>query len=83
MGEVFETLNRLKWTGRLERSAIAFVHRGAPGDIKVISGRQVTEIKRGHLCYSAGGGETFIPLHRLREIALDGEPLWKKSTGKG
>jgi len=83
MGEVFETLNRLKWTGKLEHGAISFAHRGAPGDMKVISGRQVTEIKRGHLCYCAGSGETFIPLHRVREIMLDGESLWKKDTRKG
>ncbi len=83
MGEVFETLNRLKWTGRLERSAIAFAHRGAPGDIKLISGGQVTEIKRGRICYGAGRGETVIPLHRIREIRLDGETLWKKGIKKG
>lgn len=80
---VFQTLNRLKWTGMLERCSVLFVHRGAPGDRKAISGRQITEIKRSYLHYKDGRGETFIPLHRVVEIKMDGETVWKRRTRSG
>jgi uncharacterized protein (UPF0248 family) len=79
----FDTLNRLKWTGKLDRSEIVILHRGAPGDRRVIGGSKVTEVKRSHFCYEEGGRERFIPLHRVMEIRLDGETVWKRSTGKG
>ena len=80
---VFQTLNRLKWTGMLERCSALFVHRGAPGDRKAISGRQITQIKKSYLYYKDSRGETFIPLHRVFEIKLDGETVWKRNTRKG
>jgi uncharacterized protein (UPF0248 family) len=79
----FETLNRLKWTGKLGRCEVIILHRGAPGNKKVIDGAQITGLKRDHFCCGQGGRESLIPLHRVLEIRLDGEVIWKRNTAKG
>lgn len=79
----FNTLNRLKWTGKLDGAEIVIRHRGAPQETKVIAGSKVTQVKKSHFYYEDGGRESFIPLHRVLEIRLGGETIWKRSTGRG
>jgi uncharacterized protein (UPF0248 family) len=76
----FETLNKLKWTNKLAKAEIVFVHRGAENDMKAVSGGKITEVKRSHFCYTENGRETHIPNHRILEIRLEGKVLWKKKT---
>jgi uncharacterized protein (UPF0248 family) len=83
---VFETLNRLKWTGKLQDCQVVLLHRGAPGDKKVIPGDRITQVKKSYFYYKEGAGmgdEKFIPLHRVLEIIVDGEVVWKRKTAKG
>ncbi len=75
---VFEVLNRLKWKDGLGGVEIIILHRGAPGNRKVIMGNEVTEIKRSYLVY----GITEIPLHRIREVRKDGRTIWKREGKK-
>ena len=74
----FEILNKLKWKGGLERCEIIILHRGAPGDRKTILGKQLTGLDRHYFYYSESGRETTIPLHRIREVRLEKETLWKR-----
>lgn len=75
---VFETLNRLKWKGGLEDAEITFVSRGSPGDKRKVSGRDITQIKRGYFYFKDNGSETYIPNHRVLEIKRGKETLWKR-----
>jgi len=75
---VFEVLNRLKWKDGLGGVEIIILHRGAPGNRKVIMENEVTEIKRSYLVY----GITEIPLHRIREVRKDGRTIWKREGKK-
>ncbi len=79
----YDNLNRLKWTGKLDKGEIVIRHRGAPQETKVIPGSKVTQVKKSHFYYKEGGSEGFIPLHRVLEIRLRGETIWKRSTGRG
>jgi uncharacterized protein (UPF0248 family) len=74
---VFQTLNRLKWVGGLRDCEIVILHRGAPGNRKTIPGSHLTEIKKSYFCYR-NGRETRIPLHRILEVRLEGEAIWKR-----
>jgi uncharacterized protein (UPF0248 family) len=76
---VFQTLNRLKWTGKLDGAEIVILHRGAPNDRKNIQGNNITEVKKGYFSFLSQGGETTIPHHRVREIRLDGKTIWKRN----
>ena len=42
-----EVLNELKWhRGRLGDASITYLHRGAPGDRRAISGSEIVELER-------------------------------------
>ena len=77
---VFETLNKLKWTGGLANCEIVFIHRGAKEGRKTIPGRKITDIKRSHFYYRDDDRETFIPNHRVLEIRMEGKVIWRKRT---
>jgi uncharacterized protein (UPF0248 family) len=79
----FNTLNRLKWTGRMGNCTITIAHRGAPGGVKPVNGADVVEVKKSYFTYQNCGRESFIPLHRVRKICCAGEEVWKKKTAKG
>lgn len=75
---VYETLNRLKWKGGLEDCEIIILHRGVPGDKKLIHGKNVTEVKKSYFYYR-NEKETYIPLHRVLEIRLGEKVIWKRA----
>jgi uncharacterized protein (UPF0248 family) len=74
----YETLNRLKWTGRLDRAVIVILHRGAKNNRKSIAGAAVTEVRKSYFSYQEGGKETTIPFHRVGEILCDGKVIWRR-----
>ncbi|MFP4170530.1 MAG: DUF504 domain-containing protein [Methanomassiliicoccales archaeon] len=61
-----EILNELKWRSDrlLESARITLEHRGAPGDIRVINGDEITELDRSFF----STGEARIPYHRILRI---------------
>ncbi|MDY6958738.1 MAG: RNA repair domain-containing protein [Halobacteriota archaeon] len=75
-----ETLNKIKWTDKLENYEIEFLHRGLPGDRKVIACERITDIRRGFFSYK-NGIEVTIPYHRVRVIRKkSGEVIWEKRS---
>jgi len=75
----YDVLNRLKWKDRLPGCEIVILHRGAPGDRKVIPGNRVTEIRKSCLIYTNERGEkTLIPYHRVTEIRIREKVIWKR-----
>lgn len=79
----FETLNRMKWNGKIGSCSVTILHRGASEDRKTISGADIFELKKSHFTYQSRGNESTIPLHRVLEVKADGKVLWKRSTRKG
>lgn len=75
---VFQTLNRLKWGHRLPEATVVILHRGAPEDRKTVLGSSITEVKKGYFLYVQDGEEIHIPNHRVLEIRLQGEAIWRK-----
>jgi len=72
---MYEILNKLKWTGKLHEAEIVIVHRGAPGDRKILKGSSIIQIKRSYFVYR-NSKEVFIPMHRVCEIRV-GKKIWK------
>lgn len=79
---VYNTLNKLKWKGGLEKCKIIIRHRGAPQDEKTIQGRDIVQVKKSHIICRVDDKETFIPLHRILRVTLEGKVLWKRDSGK-
>lgn len=76
-----EVLNGLKWhpKRRLGDAEITILHRGAPGDRRVIRGNEVLELGRGFMRVTSREGEVEIPYHRVLRIEVRGEVLWQKA----
>jgi uncharacterized protein (UPF0248 family) len=62
-----EVLNEIKWRHQaLDDAMVTYVHRGAPGDVLTISGKEITELGRSFF----STGETMIPYHRIVRIVF-------------
>jgi len=71
-----EVLNKLKWSeGKsFEDATIWYIHRGAPGDIRTIYGRDVKNLGPGFFETS----DSTIPYHRILRIEYMGEVVFDK-----
>lgn len=75
-----EVLNRLKWDPKfkLESAKVTILHRGAPGDTRLIGGNEVLSMGRGFMRVLSPEGEVDIPYHRVLKIEVNGKVIWKK-----
>ena len=71
-----EVLNELKWRDdrNLVIAKIFYIHRGAPGDQKEISGADIEELDNSF--FSTSG--SMIPYHRIFRIEYEGRVLFKR-----
>ncbi len=69
-----EILNELKWRQEtdLGEAEVTYVHRGAPGDIMVISGRDIKSLERSFFVTE----EATIPYHRILKISYKGKTIF-------
>jgi len=75
----YEELNRLKWMGKLEECKVLIRHRGAPNDEMMISGSDITEVRKTFFLHlNDTGDEVHIPMHRILKIESEGRVLWQK-----
>ena len=70
-----DVLNELRWREglSLEEAIITYRHRGAPGDIRVISGKEIEALLRSFFRTA----ESTIPYHRIIKIEHRGSVLYK------
>lgn len=75
-----EVLNKLKWdpSFRLEDAEVTILHRGAPGDKRIIRGGDILELGRGLMRVATPEGEASIPYHRILRIEARGRVLWER-----
>lgn len=71
-----DVLNKLKWRRdrELALATIFYVHRGAPGDEKCISGEEILEQGRSFF-HTA---EAAIPYHRIFRIDYAGSTIFSR-----
>lgn len=74
-----EVLHELRWReGALEAAEIHYVHRGAPGGSRMVSGAEVVAIERSFLVLRDPRGERRIPFHRVYRIDVGGEVRFER-----
>lgn len=80
-----ELLNRARWRdGALHALELVVVHRGAPGDRRVVSGARVTDVGAGGVTISPerdDEDETFLPYHRFLAVRGERGAVWDKELG--
>ena len=69
-------LNELKWSEEysLELAEIWYVHRGAPNDTKIISGKDIVDLERSFM----DTGTAMIPYHRIFKIIYDKKVIFQR-----
>ena len=74
--KIGEILNKVKWDGRMDfdQLEVVYLHRGAPDDLKRISGREIVHIGKSFLSLK----EAEIPHHRIVKILYEGEVLFER-----
>lgn len=76
MPTIRETLNKIRWTfpEGLKGIEVVIVHRGVPGDKKVIRGEEIKDVApRAIICDGV-----VIPYHRVLCIRKGEEILWRR-----
>ena len=74
MSSVREVLNKFRWTDDMDGVEIWFVHRGAPDDMKMVHGCNVSAVGRSFLQV----GEAMIPHHRVFRIVYRGKVVFER-----
>jgi RNA 3'-terminal phosphate cyclase (ATP) len=78
-----DLLNRARWKDAgLHELEVHVLHRGAPGDRRIISGDKITAVLPAGIELAPeieDGDPVFVPYHRFLEVlGAEGEPLWSK-----
>jgi RNA 3'-terminal phosphate cyclase (ATP) len=81
-----DLLNRARWRdGGLHTLEVHVVHRGAPGDLRVIAGSRIAAIRSAGIELVPETDEAdavFVPYHRfVAMVGADGTALWSKGAG--
>lgn len=71
-------LNEIKWRFDLNNCKVYYIHRGAPGDVKVIEGSIIKNIERGFLVLEGTVEDVYIPYHRIFRIDYDNKTIFKR-----
>src|SRR5688500_2820295 len=85
---VRELLNERKWgRGDLGSLEVVVRHRGSPGDVRVVFGGEIGEIRPGGLLVRADpyldegvadDGQVFLPWHRVLQVRGPEGVLWAR-----
>jgi uncharacterized protein (UPF0248 family) len=77
-----ELLSELEWGEGIQLEELEFlvVHRGAPGDRRVLTAPEVVGRDRSYLHLEGGGA---VPYHRVLEVRRRGRVLWSRESGSG
>ena len=71
-----DVLNELKWRENLdlEKAEIWYIHRGAPNDTKIISGKDIVKLGKSFMQTTTA----MIPYHRIFKITYKGDIIFKR-----
>jgi RNA 3'-terminal phosphate cyclase (ATP) len=87
MATLRDILNRARWRDSgLHSLEVHVLHRGAPGDRRVIAGSRITAARSAGIELAPEteeGDPIFVPYHRfLAVLTVGGEELWSKERGE-
>ena len=76
MNKIRNILNDIKWQKKYDLSKVKlwFIYRGAPNDIKIISGDNILSIEKTFLETI----DAMIPHHRIFKITYENEIIFKR-----
>jgi len=75
-----DILNEMKWKKNLnlDLAEVWYVHRGAPNDTKIISGKEIVNLEKSFMQTTT----SMIPYHRIYKIIYKDEIIFKRKKEK-
>ena len=75
-----DILNELKWkkNRNFELAEVWYVHRGAPNNTKIISGKEIVNLQKSFMKTTT----SMIPYHRIYKIIYKNEIIFKRNKQK-
>lgn len=69
-------LNKLKWNEKqnLDEAEIWYIHRGAPNDTMIISGKKIEKLEKSFMKTTSA----MIPYHRIFKIIYKGDIIFER-----
>ncbi len=68
-------LNEIKWRYDLSKCRVYFIHRGVPGDTRIVDGSDIKNIDRSYLVLEGFQEDVYIPYHRIFRISSKSNSL--------
>ena len=78
-----DIFNEIKWRYDLGDSRVFYIHRGAPGDIRIVEGKGIKNIDRSFLVLEGAEQDVYIPYHRIVRIEFEGQIIFERERKKG
>ncbi|MCZ7372704.1 MAG: RNA repair domain-containing protein [Candidatus Methanoperedens sp.] len=75
-------LNEIKWRFDLGKCKVYYIHRGAPGDMRVVDGTEIKNIGRGFLILKGVEQDVYIPYHRIFRIDFEDQTIFERAHRK-
>jgi uncharacterized protein (UPF0248 family) len=74
-----DLFNEIKWRFDLSRCKIYYIHRGVPGDVKIVEGSDIKKIDRSFLVLEGVVDGVYIPYHRILRIDYDDQVIFERT----
>jgi uncharacterized protein (UPF0248 family) len=75
-----DIFNEIKWRFDLSRCKIYYIHRGAPGNMKIVEGSAIKNIDKSFLVLEGVVEDVYIPYHRIFRIEFDDVPVYERKN---
>ncbi len=70
-------LNEIMWRYDIRTCRVYFIHRGVPGDTRIVDGSAIKHIEGSHLVLEGFPQDVYIPYHRIFRIEYNGEVVYE------
>jgi uncharacterized protein (UPF0248 family) len=74
MPSIRDILNEIKWTKDLKQVTVWYIHRGAVGNMKCITGEEIIDIGKSFLQTRTA----MIPFHRIVKIVFNDQTVFDR-----
>jgi len=77
-----DIFNEIKWRFDLAKCKIYYIHRGAPGDMKIADGSLIKNIEKSFLVLQGVVEDVYIPYHRIFRIDYEDKIVFDRKSLK-
>ena len=74
-----DIFNEIKWRFDISKCRIFHIHRGAPGNVKVVDGSMIKSIDTSFLVLQGILEDVYIPYHRITRIEYDNQIIFDRT----